>query len=81
MFDMLQLLSDTDVSEMAVSISTSQGEVEFIQNVDSAARLIVFKSGPSYGRLVISKPCKVVPEAHLAALQELAFELEAGGSI
>jgi hypothetical protein len=66
--DILQLLRDRDASSMAVSIHTSQGELDSIQNVVSAARLIVFKSGPSYGLRVVNKLRKIVPEVPLAAL-------------
>ena len=79
--DILQLLRDMDASSMAVSIHTSEGEMECIQNVVSAARLIVLKSGPSYGLRVVNKLREIVPEVHLAALQELAFELEAESSL
>jgi hypothetical protein len=76
MVDMLQLLRDMDASSMAVSIHTSESEMEFMQNVVSAVRLIALKSGPSYGLRVVNKLRKIVPEVHLAALQKLTFELE-----
>lgn len=79
--DILQLLRDMDASSMAVSIHTSQGEMEFMHNVVAAARLIVLKSGPSYGLRVVNKLREIVPEVHLAALQDLAFELEAESSL
>jgi hypothetical protein len=81
MVDMLQLLRDMDASAMAVSLHTSQNELEFIENVIAAARLIVFKSGPSYGLRVVSKLREIAPEVHLPALRELAFELEAESSV
>ncbi len=65
---------------MAVSLDTSQGEVEFIHNVVSVARLIVFKSGSAYGLRVVNKLREIVPEVHPPPLQELAFELEAATS-
>jgi len=75
--DMLQLLRDMDASAMAVSLHSSQGEQEFIQNVTTAARLIVAKCGPSYGLRVVTKLSEIVPEVHLAVLQTLASDLEA----
>jgi hypothetical protein len=79
--DMLQLLRDMDASSMAVSLHTSQGEIEFIENVVSAARLIMSKAGPSYGLRVVNKLREIVPEAHLAGLEALAFELTAESSM
>lgn len=74
--DMLQLLRDMDASAMAVSIHTSEGEMEFIYNVIVAARLIAQKRGPSYGMRVVDKLREIMPETHLPALEALAFELE-----
>jgi hypothetical protein len=74
--DMLQLLRDVDAASMAVSIHTSKDEVEFIQNIVTAARLIALKSGSSYGQRVVNKLREIVPAVHLAALQELTFDLE-----
>lgn len=78
--DMLQLLRDMDASSMAVSVHSSQGEMEFIQNVTAAARLIAEKCGPSYGLRVVYKLREIVPEVHLSLLQALAFEIEADGA-
>ena len=78
--DMLQLLRDMDASSMAVSVHCSQGEMEFIQNVTAAARLIAEKCGPSYGLRVVYKLREIVPEVHLSLLQALAFEIESDGA-
>ena len=75
--DMLQLLRDMDASAMAVTIHTSDGEMEFIYNVIVATRLIAQKSGPSYGMRVIEKLREIVPEAHLPAVDALALEIYA----
>jgi hypothetical protein len=80
MIDMLQLLRDMDASAMAAALHTSQNELEFIENVVASARLIVLKSGPSYGLRVVNKLHEIVPEAHLALLRELLAELEAESS-
>lgn len=78
--DMLQLLRDMDASSMAVSVHSSQGELEFIQNVVAAARLIVDKCGSSYGLRVINKLREIVPEVHLPVIHTLVFEIEAVGT-
>jgi len=78
--DMLQLLRDMDASSMSVAVHSSQGEMEFIQNVTAAARLIAEKCGPSYGLRVVYKLREIVPEVHLSLLQALAFEIEADGA-
>ena len=75
--DMLQLLRDMDASSMAVSVHSSQGELEFIQNVTAAARFIVDKCGPSYGLRVVNKLREIVPEVHLPVIHTLVFEIEA----
>ena len=75
--DMLQLLRDMDASSMAVSVHSSQGELEFIQNVTAAARYIVDKCGPSYGLRVVNKLREIVPEVHLPVIHTLVFEIEA----
>ena len=75
--DMLQLLRDMDASSMAVSVHSSQGELEFIQNVAAAARFIVEKCGPSYGLRVVNKLREIVPEVHLPVIHTLVFEIEA----
>lgn len=75
--DMLQLLRDMDASAMAVSVHSSQGEMEFIQNVVAATRLIVEKCGPSYGLRVANKLREIVPEVHLIVLHTLASDIEA----
>jgi hypothetical protein len=74
--DMLQLLRDMDASSMAVSIHTSQGEMDFISNVIIAARLIAQKRGTSYGMRVIGKLREIVPQDHLPAINALTMELE-----
>jgi len=77
--DMLQLLRDMDASSMAVSVHSSQGEMEFIENVVAAARFITEKCGPSYGLRVVNKLRETVPEVHLTAFHALAFDIEAIG--
>ena len=74
--DMLQLLRNMDASAMAVSVHTSEGEMDFIYNVIVATRFIAQKSGLSYGMRVIEKLREIVPEAHLPAVDALALELE-----
>jgi len=76
MVDMLQLMRDMDASAMAVSIHTSDGEMEFMHNVIVAARLIAKKNGPSYGARIIEKLREIVPESHVVAVDALALELE-----
>lgn len=78
--DMLQLLRDMDASSMAVSVHSSQGEMEFIENVVAAARFITEKCGPSYGLRVVNKLRETVPEVHLTAFHALAFDIEAIGA-
>jgi len=77
--DMLQLLRDMEASSMAVCVHSSQGEVEFIENVVLAARLIVAKCGPSYGLRVVNALLDTVPELHVAAFHRLAAEIEVSG--
>jgi hypothetical protein len=78
--DMLQLLRDMDASSMAVSVHSSQGEMEFIENVVAAARFITEKCGPSYGLRVVNKLRETVPEVHLTAFHALAYDIEAIGA-
>jgi hypothetical protein len=74
--DMLQLLRDMDASAMAVTIHTSEGEMDFIFNVIVATRFIAQRSGLSYGMRVIERLREIVPEAHLPAVDALALEID-----
>jgi predicted NAD/FAD-binding protein len=76
--DMLQLMRDMDASSMAVTIHTSEGEMEFIRNAIIATRLIAQKSSLSYGLRVVAKLRELVPQAHVPAIEALAQEFEAG---
>ena len=74
--DMLQRMRDMDSSAMAVTIHTSADEMEFIDNVVVAVRLIVRKSGSSYGTRVIDKLQEIVPVVYLPALVALSLDSE-----
>jgi hypothetical protein len=75
--DMLQLMRNMEASSMAVTVHTSQGEMDFMYNVIVAARFIANNSGTSYGMRVVGKLREIVPQAHLDSVDALALELEA----